>query len=68
MRAKHDSLAAYLAATDTTQAELAARVGVEQGTISRILNGHRTPSLKLALLLAREASVPVESLYTAGQE
>lgn len=68
MTTKFRTLAEYLDATGTTQADFAARVGVQQSLISRILNGSRTPSLPLAIRISEAAAVPVESLFQASGE
>jgi len=52
---------------DLTQQELADRVGVTRQTIVSIEKGRYNPSVGLALLLARELEVPVESLFEIGQ-
>ena len=46
-----------------TQAELAERTGVTRKTINSVENGVFVPSTILALKLARELGVPVESLF-----
>ena len=46
-----------------TQEELAERVGVTRQTILSIERGRYSPSIELALRLARLFSVPVESLF-----
>lgn len=43
-----------------TQQDVAARVGISQAHLSRVLNGKTVPSLGVALALARELRVPVE--------
>jgi len=47
-----------------TQEELAARVRVSRQTIISIEKGNYTPSVHLALELARVFRVPVEKLFT----
>ncbi len=47
-----------------TQEELAERVGVTRQTIISIEKGNYTPSVLLALKLARAFKVPVEELFT----
>lgn len=47
-----------------TQEELAARVGVSRQTIIAIEKGNYTPSVLLALKIARFFKVPVEKLFT----
>jgi len=46
-----------------TQAELALRVGVSRKTINTIENAVFTPSVALALALARAFDRPVEALF-----
>lgn len=47
-----------------TQEELARQVGVSRQTIIAIEKGNYTPSVMLALKLARHFKVPVEELFT----
>jgi DNA-binding XRE family transcriptional regulator len=47
---------------DLTQAELAARVDVDQRTISAIETGRRKPSIDLAIRLAKEFGVTLDDL------
>lgn len=49
---------------EITQQELAERVGVTRQTIIAIERGDYNPSVKLALLLARELGTTVEALFT----
>lgn len=51
-----------------TQEQLAERVGVTRQTIIAIERGNYTPSVLLALKLARTFSVSVESLFTIAYE
>jgi transcriptional regulator with XRE-family HTH domain len=67
MPEKFKSLADYLDAKEVTQAEFADRVGVQQSIISRIANGQRRPSLPLAIRIAAEARIPIESLLTGSE-
>ena len=46
-----------------TQADLAERVGVTRQTIIAIEKGNYEPSVRLALSLARELSVSVETIF-----
>lgn len=48
---------------DLTQAELADRVGVSRRSINSIERGHYVPSTVLAIRLARELGVSVETLF-----
>lgn len=61
-RKAYPSLKAYFEETGTSQYVIAKRVGITQPHLSNILSGARTPSLPLALKLARLANVPVETL------
>ncbi len=47
-----------------TQEELAERVGVRRETIVFLEGGAYNPSLRLALLIAREMGVSVETLFS----
>lgn len=61
-RKAYPSLQAYVEATGIEQQTLAKKAGVVPSHIGMILSGERTPSLPLALRLARIANIPVESL------
>lgn len=50
-----------------TQEELADRVGVTRQTILSIERGRYSPSIELALRLARLFGVPVESLFELAE-
>lgn len=63
-KTKPQTLAEWLEASGLTQAELAARVGVQQPVISRLVRGQRMPSAKLAVRLARVTGLPLESLLS----
>jgi len=51
-----------------TQEELAERVGVSRQTVAAIERGHYTPSVLLALRLARVFRLPVEELFYIAYE
>ena len=51
-----------------TQEELAEKVGVTRQTIIAIERGNYTPSVLLALKLAKTFSVPVEKLFRITYE
>lgn len=51
-----------------TQEELAAGVGVSRQTIIAIERGRYTPSVLLALHIARYFKVPVEKIFTIAYE
>ena len=57
------SLKEYRTRSGLTQAELAARVEVSRKTINTVENGVFIPSTVLALKLARELDVSVETLF-----
>lgn len=61
-RQAYPTLQAYLEASDITQCALAKKAGIDESYLSLILSGARTPSLPLAVKLARIANIPVESL------
>jgi putative transcriptional regulator len=50
-----------------SQGELARRVRVSRQTINSIENGRYTPSLPLALALARFFGTPVERMFLEGE-
>lgn len=50
-----------------TQPQLAERVGVSRPTIARIEAGGTSPSVALALRIAREVDEPVETLFGGGE-
>lgn len=56
------NLSEFLAKTNTTCDDFAARIGVGAPYVSMLARGLRTPSLPLAVRIASEASIPVKSL------
>lgn len=65
MAVRVDNLVQELrSAARMTQEELAARVGVSRQTVIAIEKGNYTPSVLLALKLAKVFKVPVEKLFT----
>ena len=52
----------------TTQEELAERVGVSRQTIIAIERGRYTPSVLLAIKIAKHFRVPVEELFSIRHE
>lgn len=48
---------------DVSQQELADKVGVSRQTIVAIEKGNYNPSVKLAMILARELNISVEQLF-----
>ena len=49
---------------DLTQAELAAKAGVTRRSVNAIETGRMTPSIAVALKLARALEVPVETIFS----
>lgn len=45
-----------------TQQQFAARVGITQGYVSKLIAGASVPSLAMAIRIASAADIPVESL------
>lgn len=60
----YPNLEAFFRETGTTQAALAAKLGVTQSHISMIRARKRTPGPALLLKLAHTAHIPVEALLT----
>jgi putative transcriptional regulator len=58
----------YRAEHRMSQAELADAVGVSRKTISTIEVGRFTPSLVIALQIARYFKVPVEQIFWLGDK
>lgn len=58
----YKDLATYLEDTETTQAELAEKLGISQPFLSQIVNGQRSPSLELAALIEDKTGVPMRAL------
>lgn len=56
-------LKAVRQAAGLTQAELAERAGVSRKTVNTIENGVFTPSVMVALLLARALDVPLDRVF-----
>jgi transcriptional regulator with XRE-family HTH domain len=61
-RRTYPDLAAFFEESDTTQAEFAARINKSQSYVSKVRHGVIEPNLGDALVIAREAGVPLESL------
>ncbi len=62
------NLASFLHESRLTQKKFANRVGISASYLSMILAGQRTPPLDLALRIASEANVPVESLMPPSSQ
>ena len=60
-KTKLRTIADYLAEKNTTQADLADKIGVSEGMLSLIIRGFRQPSLDVALRIEKETGVPVEA-------
>jgi transcriptional regulator with XRE-family HTH domain len=58
----YPSLRAYFELTGTRQLDVAKDAGISEAHLSNIINGKRTPSYHLALVLSRLTNVPVESV------
>ena len=58
----------HRARLDLTQEDLAERVGVRRQTILAIEKGHYSPSILLALLLARELGMRLDELFELEPE
>jgi putative transcriptional regulator len=61
----HNLIRDLRAAAGLSQASLAAEMGVSRQTINAIETGRYTPSLPLAIALARFFSLPVEEVFHA---
>lgn len=58
-----NTLKVQRAMRDLTQADLAALAGVTRKSVNAIETGRMTPSVVLALKLARALGVPVETIF-----
>ncbi len=65
-RRAYPNLKMFLNKSGTTQRALAQRLGIEASHVSKILSGHRRPSLPLAAKIAQETNIPIESLLQAS--
>ncbi len=63
-RRAYPNLKMFLRKSGTTQSALAKRIGVEASHVSKIVSGARLPSGPLAMKIAREANIPLESLFS----
>jgi transcriptional regulator with XRE-family HTH domain len=68
VKAKYSNLSEYLTKTDTRVEDFAARVGISIGYVSMIANGQRTPSLPVAMRVAKAADIPLQSLLGPAAE
>ena len=62
-RPRYKTLSAYMAATGTSQAEVAAKIGVSVSAVSLYLRGKRIPQPDIALRIAG-LGVALESVLT----
>lgn len=46
-----------------SQSELAQKVGIKREYLNRIINNHISPSVYLAIRIARALKIPVEELF-----
>lgn len=67
-RRTYPDLVAYFRESGETQAEFAARVNRSQSWVSRVRSGETEPNLTDALMICREAGVPLESLIKRQPE
>jgi putative transcriptional regulator len=63
-----NTLKVQRAMRDLTQADLAALAGVTRKSVNAIETGRMTPSVFLALRLARALGVPIETIFSLGGE
>jgi transcriptional regulator with XRE-family HTH domain len=63
----YPNLVAYFEQSGETQAAFAARVHKSQSWVSRVRSGEVEPNLTDALMICREAGVPLESLIRRQQ-
>ncbi len=59
---RYASLRDYLKATGRTQEQLAAQLGVRQGTVNKWVHGAAVPRAAMALRLAKLTGVSVEAM------
>jgi predicted transcriptional regulator len=58
----HATLAAYLRETDTTQQQLAKRLGITQSAVSMYVTGQRVPRPEMAMKIHILTRVPLARL------
>ncbi len=61
-----NALVPLLAARDWTDAELAARAGLDRAHVNQLKNGRALPTVATALALARALGVPVATVFPPG--
>ncbi|HHU20721.1 MAG TPA: helix-turn-helix transcriptional regulator [Bacilli bacterium] len=64
----YNQLKVYRAKLGLNQAEMGKRVGVSRQTISLIERGDYSPSVSLALKLAKECGVKVEDIFSYEED
>jgi putative transcriptional regulator len=64
----HNLIRELRAAAGLSQGKLATEMGVSRQTINAIETGRYTPSLPLAIALARFFSLPVEEVFDADAD
>lgn len=67
-RRTYPDLAAYFEDSAETQTEFAARINKSQSYVSKVLHRTIEPNLPDALIIAKEAGVPLESLIRRQSE
>ncbi len=61
-------LADHLKATSKKPATLAKELGVSPSTITRLINGERSPSVALAMKIAAVTGIPLDDLLAEMRE
>ena len=64
----YNQLKVYRAKLGLNQAEMGKRVGVSRQTISLIERGDYSPSVSLALKIAKECGVTVEEIFSYEED
>lgn len=59
-----EGLKVYMASRNMSNKDLAERIGVSQTYISRIVNGHKIPSLKMAYRISVELDCTIDDLIS----
>jgi transcriptional regulator with XRE-family HTH domain len=67
-RRTYPDLRTYFDESGDTQTRFAERIHRSQPWLSRVVNGHLEPSIHEALVIARLAGVPLESLAVDRRE
>lgn len=61
-------LSSHLKQTGTTQADFAARIGVDQATVSKLCRGKLLPSLPLAVAIERATDGQIKAVSWVSDE